>query len=628
MGAEFNNRLVATAGHVDHGKTTLLEALTGTNADRLEEEQQRGLTIDLGFASLCLGAYEVGFVDVPGHHRFVKNMVTGVGSIQGVLLVVAADEGWQRQTEEHLRIVDLLEPDFICVALTKVDRVDDELTLVVEAEVEENLASTDYAGMPIVPVSGKTGAGLDELRSNLEELLAVSTPPKDHGKPFLPVDRVFTVDGLGTVVTGSLSNGSISVGDDLTLLPDDQPVRIRSLQAYGGEKEVVHPGSRAACGVPDVDRGNVDRGMVVSDPDSGVVTHRADGVFHFPTRADISPRHDLEVMAYVGTTRREARLLCRQEGALTEDGLPVRLVWEEDLFLRPGDRVVLRDSGDQYVLGAVEVLEPSPTDRLQSSNYRDYLRALAPYNPTNYVEATLSSMNWCSLRSLTEGTPFSQATLEEAIDSTSVLRREEELVYRDDWLDQLLAEAAHQVQTHHESNPLSPGLLLEKSAVPNEQAARDLVTRRLSEVGLVQDGPYLREADFDPYVPDERRDEYSQLLKTLRTQALETDPPEELPGGVDLREFAVYAGDVVALTEERLIHREVLEDLVADLAQYFQSEGSQRLAEVRDFLDSSRKYVIPLMEHLDEEGYTIRNGDYREWVGPKQTTGPEVTSDE
>ncbi len=619
MSEGLKNRLVATAGHVDHGKTTLLKTLTGTDADRLEEEQQRGLTIDLGFAHMDLGSYRVGFVDVPGHHRFVKNMVTGVGSVQGALFVVSARDGWQQQSREHFQILSLLEPEFICFAVSKIDLVEEDFQLIVEAEIEEVVEDTDYEDAPVVPVSGTTGEGIDRLKTALLESLTSGPEPEDWGKPYLPIDRIFSLEGKGTVVTGSLSGGRIETGDSLELQPAGTRGRVRSIQAYGDSLEDVGPGTRTALNVPDWDPDRVGRGMIGAPTDSGTVTDRADGMCWLPDDPVHRPRHDLTLMAYLGTGRGEAKLLRTGEGTVGDEPEPVRLLWEERVFVRPGDRVILRDFGDQHVLGVVEVLNPAPDRRLQSKSYREFLWSRFPFTVERLVASELRSSSPHRLDELPDGTPFSVDRVRGVLEEMSGIKIEEEFVLREGWLEGRLEELEDRIDRWHRDHPLSPGLPLDESGLPDGAEIRDLIYQRLEDHDLVRENTVIRRSEFEPELSPEQEETLQQILDRLREGGLEAPGRDEFKDGTEeLIRFAVHRGDIVDLSDDRLLHREVYDRLLDRIRTLFEEGERLRLSDIRDGLDSSRKYVIPLMEYLDEEGHTHRDGDHRIWVGDSE----------
>ena len=357
--------IVGTAGHVDHGKSSLIRALTGIETDRLPEEKARGLSIDLGFAHLALpGDVVAGIVDVPGHERFLKNMLAGVGGYDVGLLVVDAQEGVMPQTKEHVEILELLRTPQGLVAITKADLVDAEFLELVTEELRDCLKGTIWAEAPMVPVSSKTGKGLDELRQKLTKLLGSSSVRDRKARFRLPIDRVFVKPGFGTVVTGSLWSGSLSKGTRMQLWPSGREVRVRGLHVHGQEVEEAVAGQRVAVNLSGVDSDEVKRGMLLAAPEWLHPTQRCDVRVHVSARAPRALKHRARVRVYHGTTEvfGRALLLEGEELAAGQNGL-VQLVLDEELVMLPSDRVILRDFTSSYTLGASGSASPPPRRR-------------------------------------------------------------------------------------------------------------------------------------------------------------------------------------------------------------------------------------------------------------------------
>jgi selenocysteine-specific elongation factor len=377
-------RVIATAGHVDHGKSSLVEALTGTDPDRWEEEKRRGLTIDLGFAHTTLpSGMEVAFVDVPGHVRFLRNMLAGVGGVDACLFVVAATEGWKPQSEEHLRILQLLGLEHGVVAITKADLVDDAWLDVVRAEVAERVGGTFLDGAPVVAVAVPDGTGLDDLRGALADLASTVPALADRGRPRLWIDRSFAAKGSGTVVTGLLAGGGIGVGEQLVLGPRELPVRVRSVQTLGRSVEVARPGSRVALNLVGVDHGQAHRGDAVVEPARWRPTSRLDASLAVLPAIGHDVGRRGAYVAYIGSGEHPVRLRVLGADAIApgETGL-VRLHLADRLPLLPGDRYVLRESGRQETVGGGEILDVAPV--LPASKAR----------PDRDVERVIAERGW------------------------------------------------------------------------------------------------------------------------------------------------------------------------------------------------------------------------------------------
>ncbi|MEA2008276.1 MAG: selenocysteine-specific translation elongation factor, partial [Chloroflexota bacterium] len=355
--------VIGTAGHVDHGKSTLIEALTNTHPDRLLEERERGMSIVIGFAWLELPTgEEIGIVDVPGHRDFIENMLSGIGGIDAALFVVAADEGVMPQTKEHLAILDLLEIPGGVVALTKTDLIDDPDWLdLVELDLRETLENTVLKDAPIVRVSGKTGEGLEELQHALGNTLSARPPRPNLGRPRLSVDRAFTISGFGTVVTGTLLDGELRVGDKVVILPHEQEGRVRGLQTHKRKEDVAIPGSRTAVNISGVDVDQIQRGDVVAHPGDYAPTRRLDVRFRLLPDVDKPLTHNIKAKLFLGADEVMARIRLLGVDALSpgEEGWLQLEVPEPVVALR-GDHYILRRPSPSETLGGGVVLDPQP----------------------------------------------------------------------------------------------------------------------------------------------------------------------------------------------------------------------------------------------------------------------------
>ncbi|MCJ7533556.1 MAG: selenocysteine-specific translation elongation factor, partial [Anaerolineales bacterium] len=359
-------RVIGTAGHVDHGKSTLVEALTGINPDRLKEEREREMTIDLGFAWLTLpNGEEVGIVDVPGHRDFIENMLAGIGGIDAALFVVAADEGVMPQTQEHLAILDLLQIQGGVIALTKIDMVSDPDWLdLIEEDVRKAIKGTVLESVQLVRVSARQGIGLQELQKAITACLAARPPRPDLGRPRLPVDRVFTMPGFGTIVTGTLIDGHFSVGDEVEILPQGTHGRVRGLQSHKRKTEEALPGSRTAVNIAGVDMDKVARGNVVVHPGDYQPSRRLDVQFRLLANVSQPLRHNVQVKIFVGTAEVLARLrLLGQETLLPGQQGWIQLELTEPIIASRGDHYILRRPSPPETIGGGVVVDPHPKER-------------------------------------------------------------------------------------------------------------------------------------------------------------------------------------------------------------------------------------------------------------------------
>lgn len=566
-------RVVATAGHVDHGKSTLLRALTGMEPDRYEEERRRGLTIDLGFVWTTLASGRgIAFVDVPGHARLVRTMLAGVGTVDLCLFVVAANEGWMPQSEEHLRILELVGATAGVIAVTKVDTVDSDLLELAKAEIAERVAGTFLERCPVVEVDGAHGLGLDDLRSALDGLLDRAVAPVEQGRPRLWVDRSFSIKGAGTVVTGTLGGGELAVGDELAAVDRNGrsvSVRVRGLQSQEQAREVVGPGQRVAVNVVGAHHETLGRGAVLVRPDQWRPTARFDAAVRVVSDVEIGGRGAL--FAYIGTTEQPVRLrlLEGRDRLKGGDTGTVRVWLPTALPLVPGDRFVLRDTGRGATVAGGEVLDLHPALPLSKAR------------PDRSTERLVLERGWIEVDELEaisgeRLTPTVGHWLVSAAALNETLARVEAVVGAAGPLGADLAAFDDRMRA---VLPSIDGLAVDRGRVTRIGAADPLAGH-----------PWLAalEADlFQPPPPDDvPRPEVRELVRR----------------GVVVEEGGVYFA-VAALEEARL-------RLTAWFAGHGHADGAA-MSELRDLLGTSRKYALPLVTLLDRRGVTLRRGDLR-----------------
>jgi selenocysteine-specific elongation factor len=565
-------RVVATAGHVDHGKSSLVEALTGTNPDRLVEERTRGLTIDIGFAHMVLpdGA-GISFVDVPGHVRFIGNMLAGVGGVDACLFVVAATEGWKPQSEEHLRILELIGLDHGVIALTKVDLVDDEWRQLQELEIRDRVAGSFIAEAPIVAVSATTGAGLDDLREALVVLARETPAAPDENRPRLWVDRVFAAKGSGTVVTGTLTGGTLQADQQVHVA--GRAVRIRTVQSHGTPLGSVGPGNRVALNLVGIDHGEVRRGDAVTVAAQWRPTSRFDASLRVlpALRHQVSRRG--AYLAYIGSGEFpvKVRVLGREAIQPGGDGL-VRLHLAATLPLAPGDRYVLRESGRDETVGGGEVLDVAPV--LPASKAR----------PDRSVDRVIAERGWLGVDDLEALTgERREPTIGRAVVSPEWLRATEREV-------RARVEAAGDL-----------GLDLAELDV------------RQREVASTLDGVFVGAGRVRASNSGDPLDDHPFVAALL---AGGVAPPD--PAGVDKAELSELVRRRLVIERDGIYFHPATIDAVANAAARLltaQPEGFT-VAQLRDDLEVSRKYALPLVNELDARGVTRRRGDLRV-AGPR-----------
>ncbi len=567
-------RVIATSGHVDHGKSSLVLALTGTDPDRFDEEKERGLTIDLGFASVQLPSGEaITFVDVPGHTRFLRNMLAGVGAVAGVLFVVAATEGWKPQSEEHLRILELLGHQHGVVALTKVGLVDDELLELAQLDVEEHLEGSFLEGAPVVPVDSLDGTGLDELRAVLDGFLTDIAPAANNNRPRLWVDRAFSIKGSGTVVTGTLSGGTLVTEQEMELLPGHDTVRVRSLQSNHEAVDVAQPGSRTAVNLSGVDRREVERGHVLVEPGRWHITSTVDAELSVLEALDHDVSRRGAHVAYIGAGEFpcRVRVLGQHPLAPGTKGF-VRLHLQTPLPLIPGDRFVLREFGRSETIGGGVVLDVDPRTRASEAK------------PDRDVDRVIRERGWVDADELERLTgERREPTIDNWVADPDAVAATEETVRK------MVAEAG--------------GLGLDVAVLNDQQRA---VINRLDDVTAEQGR--LRAADaVDPFADH-------PFVAALNANPFAPPPPD----GVDrseLREL-VRLGRILESDGLYFSPNTVTEAAKVVARELAAHPDGVSVAQVRDALGVTRKFALPILALLDSSGMTRRRDDVR-IAGPR-----------
>lgn len=579
--------LIGTAGHVDHGKSTLVQALTGRNPDRWEEEKRRGLTIDLGFAWTTLpNGVEVSFVDVPGHERYLKNMLAGIEAIDVALFVVAADEGWMPQSEEHLAVLDLLGIDRGVIALTKIDAVDDETVELATLEIQDHLVGSSLGDAPIIPVSGRTGSGLENLLVALDDLVAGIEPIGD--RPRLWVDRAFSVAGAGTVVTGTLIEGPFRIGEEIVVLPGGARTRIRGIQSHEKDLELAGPGRRIALSLSGVDKTAVPRGSMLGLADQWVVTRRFTARITPARYVDGFPeRGSFHVHVGSGAHPAQIRVL---EGDLAlisiAGGLP----------LRSGDRFIVRETGRKVVVAGGVVIDPSPP------RSRKAILSFPEVDPLGSEDSIATA--------LLSGRGLERTERLEAQSGGG--HPQGAIQVGPLWLtahrfDELSRKALDLAKAHHQEHPLRPGIpiatLGTSLAIPPE-----LVDRIVEDSdSLVRRGPDVAWAEHREEMTEEMSEQWARARDLLST-SLNVPTVAELGLDQELLHLLGRMGHLVRLSADLAYLPEQMTEIREALTRI---ESPFTVADFRDVTGLSRKYVIPILEWADDQGITMRRGDSR-----------------
>jgi selenocysteine-specific elongation factor len=633
MNTSFKSVIVGTAGHIDHGKSALVEALTGTHPDRLAEEKRRGITIDLGFAFLEENGVRFGLVDVPGHERFVSNMLAGAAGIDLVLLVIAVDESIKPQTREHFDICRLLGVKRGVVALTKSDLVDADMLDLVRLEVEEYLRGSFLERAHIVPVSAKTGAGLDELKRALHTA-ATEVPGKDAARYFrLPIDRAFAMKGFGTVVTGTLVSGSIGAEDEVELFPGGKRLRVRGVHSGGKSVERAIAGQRTAVNLAGIDHGNVKRGMTLAAPGHFRTTRRVD------VRLTLLPgarklKHRSRVHFHSGTAETVAEVLLYGQGLLAPgQSTLAHLRLQEDVLLLPGDRFIVRQLSPVITVGGGEVLDclaRRPT--LRDTGRTAFLETMERGKRDEMLVAmTERAMLGLEFDEIVARTAWFEKEVREVAQRPNVAERvkivstEPLILLGRKAFDDARRKIAERVERFHKENPLSPGIAREDLRASlgrrvRPETFRAALEELAGEKKLEVQGELVRRAGAQIALLPEEAQAKREIEKAFSEAGLAVPSVREVLAKLSveakraekLLQILLREKNLVRVSPELIFHRDALAQLKGQLATYKKAKGERISVPVfKELTGISRKYAIPLLEYLDRERVTRRAGDER-----------------
>jgi len=642
----MTNFILATAGHVDHGKSTLIKALTGTNPDRLPEEKARGITIDLGFAHLELSAppsslnncrsgseqpstFSVGIVDVPGHEDFVRNMIAGIGSIDLALLVVAADDGWMPQTEEHLQILSYLGVRRIVVALTKSDlgKIDN-----VASQIREKLRETTFANAQIIATSARTGFGLEDLKEVLASEFATVSTPRDIGKPRLFVDRAFTLHGIGTVVTGTLAGGQFQRGQNVVIQPQNLSARVRTIQSHNRDLEIAQPGTRTAINLPDVPVGSdgIKRGDVITIANVGgaadivnVVLERS-ARLNRKTPAARPLKNGSVVHIHLGTTRVPAKItLLDQDVVQPGQRAVAQLCLDSPILAFVGDRFVVRDSSAQNTIAGGVVLDvDGDRQNFRNAGQTELLRTRA---------GAIDDVDVCILSQLTrDGFAQTNALLvtshfsaDEIANALSRSQNAGAIVLRGKiaanpayWRD-LVARATALIDRAHEKHPEQRGLDFTELRVELNVESDELFAAVVSEMtanGFARAETNIGRNSHRPSLPAEILPAAEKIRAALAGKPFDPPSRKDFPQDRHLHQalrFLIEQGEIVEIGDEIVLLRDAVDQMQNLVSEFISTNGSATASQLRQRLGTSRRIIIPFLEYLDRTGVTRRVGDER-----------------
>lgn len=618
-------KIVGTAGHVDHGKSTLIAALTGVHPDRLKEEQEREMTIELGFGWLNLpNGEEIGIIDVPGHRDFIGNMLAGIGGIDLVMLVIAADEGVMPQTKEHLAIIDLLQIEKGLVVLSKTDLVEDpEWVDMVEQDVKKALAGTSLKNAPILRVSARNRIGIDLLINHLEKILHTIPPKLDKGKPRLSVDRVFSMAGFGTVVTGTLADGSFSVGDDVVCLPKGLKGKVRGLQSHNKKEDAATAGSRTAINISGIHVDEIERGDVIAKPESYKSTRRIDCLASIIHEDGMILKNNTEVKVFIGAS--ESIGICRtldQESlSAGEQGL-AQIELKEPIIAVRGDKLIIRRPSPSETIGGGLVIDPRPSKRHKRFDLDtiEKLNSVLKGDPTEILfvaslsKGVLSSKELIKLSGLSE--EIARIALKECIASSTIIHLDDPssadpFLINSPQLVELKRTIEIFVSEYHSSFPLRKGIPKEelKSRMKMTTKSLNLI---LEKSNLIDNGSWITHPAHSVVFSSSEQTKIYQLLATMNLDPYTTPSVKDVKAalGDEVFNALVESGELTQLSSDVVYRSETVQIMISEINKAMK-EKEFTAGEVRDLFGTSRKYALALLEYLDSKGITIRNGDQR-----------------
>ena len=623
-------RVIGTAGHVDHGKSTLIEALTGTHPDRLKEEKAREMTIELGFGWLNLpNGEEIGIVDVPGHRDFIENMLSGVGGIDAVLLVIAADEGIMPQTKEHLAILDLLQIPAGLIVLTKTDLASDSSWLdLVEADIRFAVSGTVLKDAPILRVSARTGTGLKELTHALEKLLQEKPARPDLYRPRLPIDRVFTMSGFGTVVTGTLRDGHLSVGDEVEILPSGMQGRIRGLQTHKKKADSAVPGSRTAVNISGVDMEQIRRGDVLAHTGQYQATRRIDARFKALKDIRKSLVHGDDVKFFVGASETVAtlRLLGAEEINAGEEGW-VQLELRDPIVALRGDRYILRRPSPGETLGGGAVIDHQPKGRHKrfDADVIKSLESLAQGSPADVLFEAAVALQIAPIKEVISKSRLESAAaaeaLEEVLKNGQLIRLEnsekpDALVAALPYWNNLQNTIQGMVEAYHKQYPLRRGISREELKSKLKLAPKvfnAVIAYLVAHYSLLDERGVVSKLGHEIRFDGENQVKAQALRRKFEANPYATPSIKEChsEAGEEVVNALIEMGELMPVSQDVIFRKSDYDEMVGRIETTIKEQGQITLAEVRDMLSTTRKYVQALLEHLDAIGVTMRDGDAR-----------------
>ena len=629
------NFILATAGHIDHGKSTLIEALSGINPDRLPEEQKRGMTIDLGFAHLNIKdtenqdeIFSLGLIDVPGHADFVKNMVAGAGSVDLAMFVVAADDGWMPQSEEHLQILSYLNVKRAVVALTKSDTVDD-IDFSIEV-IRDSLKGSAFENSPVVPVCALIGEGIDEIKKVIINELKELPPPADISKPRLCVDRVFSPKGVGTVITGTTHGGGFSKGQKVMIQPQGTETTIRSIQNHNSQLDNCKSGMRTALNIPDIEilkgksKEGIRRGDTITIADLGTPSRRVHVEVHVSERATKiqTIKHAQRVRFHHFSTTISGKILFFENSNLEKGNKQIAEIrLDRPVFTFAGDRFVLRDWSKQFTIGGGIILDSTPPKRsYRTEKQRNFLlmRASNPNEFTTHLNSLLTRDNYIKSNTPLSQSSFSKSVIEDAIENNDAVVSGNFIIDKK-WWSEIYEIAGNRIKTIHEKHPELPGIDISQLRTFMKKRVFDsklfeFLIDQLCKSGFTKKDTILSIDSHKASLPNHLTSSGKKIISLLDANPLEPPNPKEIINSENdeaALKFLLQTNEAIQLDEKVILLSKNYNKAVDKIRSYITQNGPATAADLRKALSSTRRVIIPLLKHLDKEGITFRSGDTR-----------------
>jgi len=616
-----------TAGHIDHGKTALIYALTSIDTDRLPEEKERGMTIDLGFAWIKLPSGEtVGIVDVPGHENLIKNMIAGATGIDAVILVIDANEGWMPQTEEHFQIINLLNIKFGIIAITKIDLVDKNRLKLVEKQIKEKLSNTTFSNAPIIKLSTIKNIGIDQIKSAIQNLIPKMKPRRDIGKPRLSIDRVFSIKGSGTIVTGTLISGTFYKGMEVVIFPTNKKSRIRSLQAYKEEVEKALPGSRVAINLAGIEKKQLHRGDIIFGTENKIKASK-----DIDAQIELLPQlkkllliNRANLDFYCGTKEVLTKIILDNKKYLSsgEKGL-VQFRFNEPIVTYSGDRFILRIPSPPKTIGGGIILDPlAHKHSFKDNKIVNLLQRRKTFALKELVLTELEKYLFIKKDSLLVNSNFAGKEIKEMFES---LQKEGRIICTDSWLidkhfwQEQVRKFIDKLNKEYTTHPLEKGFPLNRFQsffyYLKSEIFNHLITSQINTEKIIAKKGIIFLPDHQPEISPEKEILISKILKALKDNP--TNPPDEkkllsqITRSKEIINFLIREEKIIKLNEGILLEKNNYDMMKNKLIHFLKINGTVSIAQVRTLLGLSRKYIIPLLTKMDEENITRRQGNNR-----------------